>query len=99
MSTVWRVLLLPVLEPMTRARLSRIVVVAMSCLQAALTAAVATSVASMAGGVAGGGGGPTGGRGASTSGGSKEEEVDGYAGVIVHKAVSRSIISCLTASF
>lgn len=76
-SVVWRVFSLPVLEPMTRGRLERIVAVTMSCLHAALAATMATSVVAMT----------TGSTQLRTGTACKDEEIDGYASNIVKKSV------------
>ena len=75
---VWQVFSLPILEPMTRARLEKIVSIAMSCMYASIAAATTMSVISMSAG------------GAQLKSGStsKDEEIDGFAGDIVHKTVS-----------
>lgn len=94
-SIVWRVFSLPVLEPMTRIRLQKIVAITMSCLQASVAATISTSIVTMATG--------TQMKGASTS---RDDEIDGYAAVIVQKTVRYSDMflasiacrSCLTAT-
>jgi len=79
-SVVWRVFSLPVLEPMTRGRLEKIVSITMSCLHASLAATMATSVVAMT----------TGSTQLRTGTVSKDEEIDGYASNIVKKSVSIS---------
>ena len=76
-SIVWRVFSLPILEPMTRSRLQKIVSITMSCLQASIAATIATSIVSVA-------------TGSQLKGGStsKDDEIDGYASIIVQKSVS-----------
>jgi len=91
---VWRVFSLPVLEPMTRTRLYKIVSITMSCLYASLAAATTMSIISMAAG-------NTQLKSGSTS---KDEETDGFAGIIVQKTVCfypllTKYVSCLSASF
>ena len=76
-SVVWRVFSLPVLEPMTRGRLQKIVAITMSCLYASLSATMATSVVAMA----------TASTQLRTGTGCKDEEIDGYASNIVIKSV------------
>lgn len=77
-SVVWRVFSLPVLEPMTRERLKKIVAITMSCLHASLAATMATSVVAMT----------TGSSQMRTGAASKDEEIDGYASSIVKKSVT-----------
>jgi E3 ubiquitin-protein ligases UBR4 N-terminal len=74
---VWRVFSLPVLEPMTRVRLEKIVSITMSCLYASIAATTTMSIVSMAAG-------STQLKSGSTS---KDEEIDGYASLIVQKTV------------
>jgi len=76
-SVVWRVFSLPVLEPMTRGRLQKIVAITMSCLHASLAATMATSMVAMT----------TGSTQLRTGTASKDEEIDGYASNIVKKSV------------
>ncbi len=83
---VWRVFSLPVLEPMTPARLDKIITVAMSCLYAAMTTATANSIVAMATSAQTKGVAPT-----------KDEEVEGYASGIVQKSVSCTY-TCITTS-
>ncbi|KAI0242917.1 E3 ubiquitin-protein ligase UBR4 [Lamellibrachia satsuma] len=75
-SIVTHVFALPLLEPMTPARLHRIVTISMSCLYAAVTAATATAIVGVATGTQMKG-----------VGASKDEEIDGYAAGIVEKAL------------
>jgi len=86
-SIVKRVCSLPVLEPMTRPRLAKIVTVAQSCLHAALAATVATSILATSGTASA----QTRSTGGSTS---KEEEMDSYANSIVHKSID--IFNCVS---
>lgn len=74
---VWRVFSLPILEPMTRGRLEKIVSITMSCLYASIAAATTMSIVSMAAG-------STQLKSGSTS---KDEEIDGFASLIVQKTV------------
>ena len=88
-SIVTDVFALPLLEPMTPARLHRIATIAMSCLYAAMTTATATAIVGVASGTQMKG-----------VGASKDDEIDGYAAGIVEKAVScvafkTQIIQCL----
>jgi len=76
-SVVWRVFSLPVLEPMTRGRLEKIVDITMSCLHASLAATMATSVVAMT----------TGSTQLRAGSACKDEEIDGYASNIVKKSV------------
>jgi len=85
-SVVWRVFSLPVLEPMTRGRLEKIVAITMSCLHASLAATMATSVVAMT----------TGSTQLRTGAANKDEEIDGYASNIVKKSVlTLFVISCV----
>ena len=74
---VWRVFSLPVLEPMTPARLDKIVNVAMGCMYTAITTATANLVVAMATTVQTKGTPPT-----------KDEECEAFAANIVQKSVS-----------
>ena len=84
-SIVTHVFDLPLLEPMTPARLHRIVTIAMSCLYAAVTAATATAIIGVATGTQMKG-----------VGASKDEEIDGYAAGIVEKSVSDGTVQSLS---
>ena len=78
-SDVWRAFSLPILEPLTPARLKTIVDVTLGCLFAALSVATADTVVNIVK--------PSG----PQTGGSKEEEMDNQGHVIVQKAVSVEI--------
>ena len=76
-SIVWRIMSLPVHEPLTPARLQKIVSVVVTCLYAAVTVATANTVVALS---------PS----AQTkmANALKDEEVDNYAASIVEKSVS-----------
>ena len=74
-SIVSLVFTLPVLEPLTSQRLSNIVTMVMACLQAAVSAVMATAIVDMA----------TTGSAAPTS--NKEEHIDTCGKMIMHRAV------------
>jgi len=81
-SVVWRVFSLPVLEPMTRGRLEKIVAITMSCLHASLAATMATSMVAMT----------TASTQLRSSTASKDDEIDGYASNIVKKSVTTTFV-------
>ena len=86
-SVVSQVFSLPVLEPLTPARLKNVVTVAMSYLFAAVTAATATSIVALASSIQMKGSAST-----------KDDEIDVYAMGIVQKAVSQLyciVFSCM----
>ena len=87
-SIVTDVFALPLLEPMTPARLHRIATIAMSCLYAAMTAATATAIVGVATGTQMKG-----------VGASKDDEIDGYAAGIVEKAVSAGAFKTIISLF
>ena len=76
-SIVWRIVSLPVLEPLTVKRLEKIITIMMGCLFASVSVATTNTIISLASGT------PTKG----TSSG-KEEDTDSYAANIVQKTVS-----------
>ena len=86
-SIVARVFSLPVLEPMTPARLHKITTVAMTCLFTAMSVSMAVNIVSTATGP---------GQKVAVTTGPKDEEVDGYAATVVQKSVCYIIVELYT---
>ena len=77
-SIVWRIVSLPILEPLTVKRLEKIITITMGCLYASVAVATSNTVIGLASST------PT--KGTSAAG--KEEDTDSYAANIVQKTVS-----------
>ncbi|XP_064650064.1 E3 ubiquitin-protein ligase UBR4-like isoform X3 [Lineus longissimus] len=73
---IWQVFSLPILEPLNTERLEKIVLVAMSCLFAAITAAACSAILAIASGMQMKG-----------TGIAKDDELDGFAAMIVQKSL------------
>lgn len=82
-SIVWRIFSLPVLEPMLKGRLQKIVSITMSCLQASIAAMLSTSIVTMATGTQ-----------MKVASVTRDDEIDGYAAAIVQKTLE--IFHCVS---